>query len=108
MCLFQKMHLGDGYGHLIKFWTDPWLNGGRLKDQYGDRAIYDLGLGCDIRLHCSIEAHEWLFPTPTSNALMDIFHEIPLELQPCYDFDDELVWTLADDGIFTLKSAYQM
>ena len=83
-----------GNGHLIKFWTDPWLNGGRLKDRYGERAIYGLGLGCDIRLHCFIKSHEWLFPTPTSNALMDIFCEIPLEIQPCYDFDDELVWTL--------------
>lgn len=52
--------------------------------------------------------HEWLFPAPTSNALMDIFREIPLEIQPSYDFDDELVWTLEDDGSFTLKSAYRI
>ena len=27
-----------GNGHQIKFWTDPWLNGGRLRDCYGDRS----------------------------------------------------------------------
>ena len=27
-----KLLLGNG--HQIKFWTDPWLNGGRLKDCY--------------------------------------------------------------------------
>lgn len=62
----------------------------------------------DIRLHCFIVSHDWLFPPPTSNALMAIFHEILLEIQPCYDFDDELVWTLEDDGAFSLKSAYRL
>ena len=38
-----------GNGHQIKFWTDPWLNGGRLKDCYWDRALYDLGPGADTK-----------------------------------------------------------
>lgn len=36
------------------------------------------------------------------------FREIPLEIQPHYDFDDEIIWTLEDDGHFTLKSTYRM
>ena len=59
-------------------------------------------------MHRFIANHAWLFPVPTSNALMDIFREIPLEIQPLYDFDDEVVWTLEEDGNFTLKSAYCM
>lgn len=37
-----------GNDQLTKFWIDPWLNGGRLKDQYGDRTIYDLGMGANV------------------------------------------------------------
>ena len=59
-------------------------------------------------MHRFIANHAWLFPVPTSYALMDIFREIPLEIQPLYDFDDVVVWTLEEDGNFTLKSAYCM
>ena len=27
-----------GNGHMVNFWTDPWLNGGRLKDRYGEKS----------------------------------------------------------------------
>ena len=97
-----------GNGHQIKFWTDPWLNGGRLKDCYGDRALYDLGMGADTKVHQFIQTDGWRFPTPTSNALMDIFQSIPNEIEPWPNFKDELVWTPKDHGNFTLKSAYNL
>lgn len=50
----------------------------------------------------------WNFPIPTSNSIMDIFHSIPLEIQPCPAYNDEVVWTPEDHGTFTLNSAYSM
>lgn len=44
-----------GNGHLIKFWTDPCLNGGHLKDYYGDRVISNMGLNSDIRVSLFIQ-----------------------------------------------------
>ena len=43
---------------MVNFWTDPWLNGGRLKDRYGENAIYDLGLGEAIMVNRFITNHE--------------------------------------------------
>ena len=83
-----------GNGHVTKFWTDPWLNGGRLKDCYGDKAIYDMGLGADVNVQQFIHDGNWRFPAPTSNALMENFQQIPQEVEPWNDFDDEVVWTL--------------
>ena len=48
------------------------------------------------------------FLVPTSNSLMDIFHTIPLEIQPWPTYNDEIVWTPKDHGILTLKSPYGM
>lgn len=97
-----------GNGHQIKFWTDPWLNGGRLEDCYGDRAVYDLGMGADIKVHQFIQTDGWRFPTPKSDALMDVFQSIPIEIEAWPNFKDELVWTPEDHGNFTLKSAYNL
>ena len=97
-----------GNGHQIKFWTDPWVNGGRLKDCHGDRAVYDLGVGPDINVPQFIQNHRWKFPTPTSNALMDIFQTIPNEIEPWPNFNDGLVWTLQEHGNFTLKSPHNL
>ena len=94
-----------GNGHITKFWTDPWLNGGRLKDCYGDRAIYDLGLGADVYVRHFIADGIWRFSTPTSNSLMEIFQLVPTKVEPWGDFEDEVVWTLEDNGKFTFNSA---
>lgn len=59
-------------------------------------------------MHHFIANNDWLFPATASNGLMYIFREIKLEIQSHYDFDDEIVWTLEDDGHFTLKYAYRM
>ena len=71
------------------------------------KAIYDLQLGDAIMVSRFITNHEWSFPVSTSTALIDIFHDIPLEIQPHSDFDEEIVWTLEYDGNFTLMSVYR-
>lgn len=65
-------------------------------------------MGYDVKVHRFIHNDSWRFPTPTSNALMDIFQSIPDEIQPWPTFNDEIVWTLEDHGRFTLKSAYKL
>ena len=50
-------------------WTDPWLPGGWLKDWFGSRAMYDLGLGEDFRVSTFIVHGVWNLPPPTSAAL---------------------------------------
>ena len=97
-----------GNGHQIKFWTDPMLNGGRLQDCYGDRALCDLGMGADTKVHQFIRTDGWRFPTPTFNASMDIFQSIPNDIEPWTNFEDEPVWTREDHGNFTLRSAHSL
>ncbi|XXG82820.1 hypothetical protein AAC387_Pa10g0707 [Persea americana] len=97
-----------GNGHTTHFWTNPWLPGGQLKDWFGSRAMYDLGLGEDFRVSTFIVHAVWNLPPPTSAALMDIFHLIPQECQIWIDFEDEIVWTLEEKGVFSLSSAYNL
>lgn len=65
-------------------------------------------MGLDVKVHQFIQDDEWKFPTPTSNALIDIFHSIPNEIQPWPNFTDEIVWIPEEQGQFTLKSAYKL
>ena len=85
-----------GNGQITSFWTNPSLNGGRLKDPYGERAIYALGMGVDIRVSSFLQNNGWHLPRPTSNALKDIFQAIPSEIVPWPMFDNEIVWTLEE------------
>ena len=62
-----------GNGHTTHFWTDPWLPGGRLRDCFGSRAMYDLGFGAYLRVNTFVVNGHWNLPPPTSNALMDSF-----------------------------------
>ena len=64
--------------------------------------------GLILKVHQFIQTDGWRFPTPTSNASMDIFQSIPNELEPWHNFGDELVWTREDHGNFTLTSAYNL
>jgi len=97
-----------GNGHTTHFWTNPWLPGRRLRDCFGSRTMYDLGLGKDLRVSTFIVHGGWHLPPPTSATLMDIFHLIPIECQPWPEFGDEIVWTLEEEGFFSLKSAYKL
>ena len=96
-----------GNGRLTQFWTNPWLSGGRLKDQYGDRAIYDLGMGANIRVNRFLHDVCHL-PHPRSTTLMDIFQKIPSEIVLWHMFYDEIIWTLEEHCQFYLKSSYRL
>ena len=102
------LHCLIGNGQITNFWTDPWLNGGRLKDRYGEREIYALGMGADIMVSRFLHNNCWHLPRPTTNALKDIFQGIPSEIVPWPMFDDEIVWTLEEQGHFSLKSSYKL
>ena len=43
-----------------------------------------------------------------TNALKDIFQAIPSEIVPWPMFDDEIVWTLEEQGHISLKSSYKL
>ena len=78
-------------GHKTKFWNDSWLRDGQLSECYVERAVYGMGMATDIYVSRFIADTDCSFPRPTSNALMDIFHKIPLEIRPCSGFEDEIV-----------------
>ena len=88
--------------------NDSWLRDGWLRECYGECAVYAMGMGTDIYVSRFIADADWSFRRPTLNALMDIFHKNPLEIRPCSEFEDEIVWTLEEHGCFTLKSTYQL
>lgn len=65
---------------------DPWLPCGRLIDRFGQRAVYDLGLGKDISVGKFVVNGEWSLPSPTLTDLMDIFAMIRSTTKPNADF----------------------
>ena len=54
-----------GNGHKTKFWNDPWLRDGRLRECYGERAVYGMGMGTNIYVSQFIVDADWSFPRPT-------------------------------------------
>lgn len=76
-----------------------------LYDKYGPRPIYDLGMGANMKIWSFIQNGSWLFPTPTSADMMQIFHSIRTLGEPNLEFDDEVIWKNGEIGKFSIKGA---
>lgn len=69
------------------------------------KAIYDLGLGPEIRVSSVIRGNSWNFPRARTHKIAKIFELITAYCSPQVDYDDEVVWTAASSSKFNLKSA---
>lgn len=64
-----------GIGLSARFWHDHWLPEGRLKDIYGDRAIFYLGMELNILVSHFIAHGRWDLPQLTSGNLITIWQK---------------------------------
>ena len=72
-------------------WTDPWMEIGRLIDQYGLRPSYDLGLGLKILVSDYTQDGTWHFPVRRSAILQDIWGHITTEVYLAIDYPNEII-----------------
>lgn len=77
-----------GDGRATKFWLDPWLQDGRIKDLFPFRIIYDLCMGESIHVSQFISPRGWLLPLPTSRDLITLWGKIQNDIQHEPSFPD--------------------
>lgn len=77
-----------GHGRSTSFWFNLWLPCGRWVDRYGRRPVYDMGMGCDIRVSDFILNNQWSLPTAISICIIDIFELIQAWPQTIGKFPD--------------------
>jgi len=90
-----KTFIGDGSDTNV--WSDIWLDQGRLLDLFGERVIYDSGLGRKMKV-CSLNQDgAWNLPIPTSADLMDVWtwiRDISLPPLGLFSFYQVFTWTV--------------
>lgn len=87
------------------FWYDPWHPDGRLIDKYGNRPIYDMGMGAEIRVADVLSFNRWVFPFGSTHELQEIFQKAQNSVFPNDPHYDEVVWTASESGNFSMKHA---
>jgi len=71
-------------------WFDNWHPHSPLVNSYGERFIYDLGVGNNERVNMLISNSEWRIPTTQSIGWHPIIEAIPFN--PKMGQKDEIVW----------------
>lgn len=74
-------------------------------DTFGDRTIYDLGLGRNVKVSKFLNSGNWEFPHAPTHGIRDIFQVVLNSSFPFVQFEDEAIYTGTDHGSFTLASA---
>lgn len=78
----------------------------RPNDVFEARAIYDLGLGSNLRVGLLIKDGKWSLPAPNcnlSNKLREIFLIMQASPIQASELEDEIVWTGFENGSFALR-----
>ncbi|GAV92363.1 zf-RVT domain-containing protein, partial [Cephalotus follicularis] len=78
-----------GKGDKFSLWFDPWFHGSSIYAAYGNRVIYDSGMGKSMLVHEVIVNDQWCWPT-TSPELIDIQSRV-LDI-PITSSSDHIFW----------------
>ncbi|XP_028095880.1 uncharacterized protein LOC114295779 [Camellia sinensis] len=81
---------------------------GPLWDRYGDRIMYDSGLNGDSKVSQIIVGGLWKWPFPSSWDLRKLTSQTPNNCLPNPLEVDKTVWSLNTDGVFTIKSVWEL
>ena len=85
--LEDHVKIGVGDGRRCRVWLDPWIQGGSIIQQFGERVIYDVGSRRDVRLADLIGLDgDWRWPH-VSMELMDIWDMIQ-RVRSCPSVED--------------------
>ena len=97
-----------GNGQKTFLWYDNWYHLGPLWDRYGDRIMYDSGLNGDSKVSQIIVGGLWKWPFPSSWDLRELTYQTPNNCLPNPLEVDKTVWSLNTDGVFTIKSVWEL
>lgn len=65
-------------------------------------------MGPNIRVGQFLSDGYWNLPPPTSGDLITTWNQITTEIKLELLFEDEVVWTLEENGCYSLKFAYSI
>ncbi|GAV92962.1 zf-RVT domain-containing protein, partial [Cephalotus follicularis] len=92
-----------GKGDKFSLWFDPWFHGSSVYATYGNRVIYDSGLGLSVLVQEVIANGQWCWPT-ISPELIDI-QSRALHI-PITSSSDHIFWEKVGSP-FSIKSAWE-
>ncbi|KAA0036886.1 zf-RVT domain-containing protein [Cucumis melo var. makuwa] len=104
--LKHHVRMKVGNGNRCRVWLDPWLQGGAILEQVGERVLYDAASRREARLSDFIDPNgEWLWPR-VSLELIDLWERVQ-EVSPCLSVSDSWVWVPGRQGGFSIASAWE-
>ena len=92
-----------GTGEDTFVWWDNWHPLGPLAKRFGNRIIYDSGMGKNAKVKELIENGEWKWPVANSHDMMEV-KNTPLS-KPRIGAD-RVVWNPCGNGSFSISSAW--
>ncbi|XP_028064890.1 uncharacterized protein LOC114267988 [Camellia sinensis] len=101
-----RHRIGNGQNTFL--WYDNWHHLGPHWDRYGDRIIYDSSLNGDSKFSQIIIGGSWKWPFPNSWDLRELTSQTPNNCLPNSLAVDKAIWFLNSDGVFTIKSAWEL
>lgn len=104
----DKFRFVVGNGSRISLWYDRWHPVGRLIEVFGERMIYDSGLGRNAMVADIIREGTWRWPLFLSVDWMDLIELTPLSFLPNVENEDRLVWDDDVHGLFSVRRAWDV
>ena len=101
---FIKYKVGNGES--VWCWFDNWHSEGPLYQKFGYRIVYDAASNLKARMKEFIVNNDWVLPRAVSSDLVHVINQWPA-YRPSADREDEVIWTLSNDGEFSVKSVWE-
>jgi hypothetical protein len=95
----MRYRVGDGKD--ISLWYDNWDPLGPLAIRFGERIIYDGGLGSNAKVEAIVADKEWKWPAAQSMAWLEVKQATPEDFKPDSYRKDTLRWVEDPKGRFT-------
>ncbi|XP_038972733.1 uncharacterized protein LOC120104898 [Phoenix dactylifera] len=96
-----------GNGSSISLWFDHWHLLGPLIEVFGERFIYDYGLGQNAKVEAIIDGQEWHWPISRSPAWLELISSTPTSFRPDSRRPDVLQWIDALKGSFSARGVWE-
>lgn len=96
--------IGDGNDTFL--WKDNWHPLGALYQRFGELLVRDRDQALKAKVASIIDQGSWSWPNQR-NMVMQIIWHTPDKFLSSPSNCDRVVWTLAADGVFSVKSAWE-
>ncbi|XP_038972041.1 uncharacterized protein LOC120104629 [Phoenix dactylifera] len=106
-CGEWKMRYLVGNESSISLWFDHWHSLGPLIEVFGERFIYDSGLGQNAKVEAIIDGQEWHWPISRFPAWLELISSTPTSFRPDSRRSDVLQWIDAPKGSFSVRGVWE-